>query len=184
MWESFSHDPRDPANAALRASDADRDVLHQLLADAYADGRLDREEFDARTSAVVAARTLGDLPPLAEGLVATGAAVPAVRPAGALSPAEVDARAVEAWRADRREALWGFIAASTICWVIWFATGASFPWPLFVMLGTGLNVGRTQVQRADIVAQKRRSIEKRERKALERRRVEDDGNHGDDGDDA
>lgn len=176
MWESFSHDPRDPANAALRASDADRDVLHQLLAEAYADGRLDREEFDVRTSAVVAARTLGELPPLAEGLVATGTAVPALRPAGALSPAEVDAEAVEAWRADRREALWGFIGASAVTWTIWAVVMlGGFPWPLFVMVPAALNVLRTQFQRADIVAQKRRSIEKRERKALERRRDGDDG---------
>jgi hypothetical protein len=177
MWEAFSHDPRDPANAALRASDADRDVVHQLLAEAYADGRLDREEFDSRSGAVAAARTLGELPPLAEGLVAAEPAVPVVRPpAGALAPDEVAVKAVEAWRADRREALWGFIAASTICWVIWLATGADgFAWPALVSAATGLNVLRTQFQRDDIVAQKRRSIEKRERKALEQRRRDEEG---------
>jgi hypothetical protein len=124
---------------------------------------------------VAGARTLGELPPLAEGLVAAEPALPAVRrPAGALAPAEVEARAVDAWRADRREAAWGFFAASTICWVIWFASGADgFAWPAIVMAATGLNVLRTQFQRADIVAQKRRSIEKRERKALEQRRREE-----------
>ena len=177
MWEAFRHDPRDPANAALRASDADRDVLHQLLAEAYADGRLDREEFDSRTEAVAAARTLGELPPLAEGLVAAEPAVPVVRrAAGALAPAEVEAKAVDAWRADRREALWGFIAASTICWVIWLATNpGGFAWPAIVSAATGVNFLRTQFQRDDIVAQKRRSIEKRERKALEQRRRDEEG---------
>ncbi len=49
VWASFQHDPRDPAAAPLRASDADRNVVHGLLTEAFADGRLDREEYDERT---------------------------------------------------------------------------------------------------------------------------------------
>ena len=48
-WASFQHDPRDPAVAPLRASDADRDVVHGVLTDAFADGRLDRDEYDERS---------------------------------------------------------------------------------------------------------------------------------------
>lgn len=39
-WGSFSHDPRHAANARLRASDRDRDVVVRVLSEAYADGRL------------------------------------------------------------------------------------------------------------------------------------------------
>ena len=48
VWGSFQHDRRDPAVAPLRASDADRDVVHGVLTEAFADGRLDREEHDER----------------------------------------------------------------------------------------------------------------------------------------
>src|SRR6185295_13720980 len=69
LWASFQHDPRDPAVAPLRASDADRNVVHGVLTEAFADGRLDREEYDERTAAALRARTLGQLPPLVVDLV-------------------------------------------------------------------------------------------------------------------
>lgn len=64
FWGSFTQDPPDPSVASLRASDADRDRVHDLLAGAFADGRLDRGEYDERGTAVTHARTLGDLPPV------------------------------------------------------------------------------------------------------------------------
>jgi hypothetical protein len=58
--------------------------------------------------------------------------------------------------------------------VIWLATSfggdgfnAQFPWPLFVMLGTGLNAGRVMWQEDEILEEQTRRLEKRERKALE-----------------
>jgi len=51
-WERFSHDPRAVTNAPLRASDLDRNVALDALSAAYADGRLDREEYDERAAAV------------------------------------------------------------------------------------------------------------------------------------
>ena len=101
-WSGFERDPRDAGNAGLRASDADRDVLRGLLSEAFADGRLDREEFDERTDQLLRARTLGDLPPIVRDLVSMTPAVP--RPAGLMSPDELQAKAVERWRSDRREA--------------------------------------------------------------------------------
>jgi hypothetical protein len=72
VWASFSHDPRVSANAVLRATDRDRDVVHQVLAEAYADGRLDRDEFDTRSAQTAAARTLGELPPRSRSTSSTG----------------------------------------------------------------------------------------------------------------
>ncbi|MEY9214189.1 DUF1707 and DUF2154 domain-containing protein [Thermobifida halotolerans] len=48
----------------LRASDADRDRVARVLADALADGRLTQEEHSERLEAVYAAKTLGELAPL------------------------------------------------------------------------------------------------------------------------
>lgn len=62
----------------IRASDAEREDALRVLADHYADGRLDRAEFDERADAAFAARTreqlrvlFRDLPRPASELVQT-----------------------------------------------------------------------------------------------------------------
>ncbi|MHB1433831.1 MAG: DUF1707 and DUF4190 domain-containing protein [Streptosporangiaceae bacterium] len=45
----------------IRATDADRDTVHEILQNAYAEGRLSWEEFDSRSTAVRMARTYGEL---------------------------------------------------------------------------------------------------------------------------
>lgn len=156
LWASFPQDPTLPANAHLRAADADRDRVHGVLGQAYAEGRLDRAEFDERTDAVARARTLGELPPLVSDLLGVRASL-AVQ-------GSIPERAVAAYQRARREALWGFVSASLICWVIWAATSGpgGFPWPVFVMLGTGLNAGRVVVMRKDLVAEEVRKLERKE----------------------
>jgi hypothetical protein len=165
-WSEFSRDPRVADHARLRASDADRDVVARVLGQAYAEGRLDPAELDERTTALQQARTLGELPAFLGDLVPVGD----VR-APSSSPALLEQRAVEKWRKERRDALWGLVSVSAIVWTIWLVTSGwgSFPWPAFVTLAALLNLGRTQVQRADIVAEERRRLEKKERKALERK---------------
>jgi hypothetical protein len=59
-----------PSSPALRASDADRDRVIELLRAAVADGRLDSGEFDERLDAALAARTLDELAPLTADLIA------------------------------------------------------------------------------------------------------------------
>jgi Domain of unknown function (DUF1707) len=63
--------PADPSSSpALRASDADRDGVIELLRAAVADGRLDRVEFDQRLDAALTARTIAALAPLTADLIA------------------------------------------------------------------------------------------------------------------
>lgn len=52
----------------MRASDQDREEAAALLGDAYAVGRLTREEFDQRCAAACAARTWGQLDDLTADL--------------------------------------------------------------------------------------------------------------------
>ena len=167
VWSSFTRDPRHSQNASLRASDADRDVVRQVLTEAYADGRLDRDEFDARSSAVGEARTLGDLPPLLEGLVPTSAAPATTSGSALMTASQIEEHAVEKWRGERRSAAVGFVVASVICWTIWAVVMfGGFPWPIFVMLGTGINAVKTASSRDEIVARERRRLERKQRKAL------------------
>lgn len=164
FWPRFRLDPRDPANAALRASDADREVVRSVLAEAYADGRLTREEHDERVDATLGARTLGDLPALVRDLVPTTEL--AVRPAGALAPVEIRARAEAAYRKELRDNLFGFVMPTVICWVIWSVTMlGGFPWPLFVML-SGLGVVHTLVSRDEIIAKNVAKLERKQARRL------------------
>ena len=164
VWSQFDHDPRNAAHATMRASDRDRAVIEAVLADAFAEGRLTRAEYDERADAALASRTLGDLVPLVADLP-VAVSTPA-------TPSVVD-EANRAYVTERRQALWGFLSASIICWVIWLATGADFPWPIFVMLGTGLHAGRVVFMKDEIIAAEKARLEKKQRKELRRR--EDEG---------
>jgi hypothetical protein len=59
-----------PSSPSLRASDADRDRVIELLRAAVADGRLDQAEFDERLDAALTARTIDALAPLTADLIA------------------------------------------------------------------------------------------------------------------
>ncbi|MGI5321243.1 DUF1707 SHOCT-like domain-containing protein [Actinomadura nitritigenes] len=80
----------DPAGSpVLRASDADRERVGELLSAAVADGRLDPAEFDERLGAALAARTIGTLAPLVSDLVAVPGGHGALTPPRAEPPAEL-----------------------------------------------------------------------------------------------
>jgi hypothetical protein len=171
-WTEFSRDPREPGSAALRASDRDREVVIGVLGDGYADGRLTKEEHDERLEATTATRTLGELPALIDDLVPVA---PVGTGSGDLARATPDVlhrRAVQRWEAQRRQALTGFLVPTIVCWSVWFFTSyqhnadAGFPWPLFVMLGTAMNVARVLLHRQDIVEEEERRLQKKQRKAL------------------
>jgi hypothetical protein len=77
-----------PGSPALRASDADRDQVIELLRAAVADGRLDRGEFDQRLDAALAARTIDALAPLTADLIAVPGSTGALTLPVAGTPAE------------------------------------------------------------------------------------------------
>jgi Domain of unknown function (DUF1707) len=149
FWESFRLDPRSAENASMRASDADREIVRIVLAEAYSDGRLLREEYDDRLSTLYGSRTLGELPSLVSDLV------PADSPPAAPAPlpqADLRTRGARKWRKDVEESLAAFLVPSIICTVIWIAvTGRGFFWPVFPMLFLGINLVRTVVQRESVI---------------------------------
>jgi hypothetical protein len=53
--------PQDDPSLSLRASDADREHVAELLAKAFAEGRLSTEEHSERLEATYAAKTMGEL---------------------------------------------------------------------------------------------------------------------------
>ena len=169
-WSAFAHDPRDPAHAGLRASDADRFTAAHLLAEAYAEGRLDLVEHDERVDLARAARLVGDLVPLLDDLVPRLSA-PQGRGLVRATPAELRTRAEQEWESDRRRALLGFLAPTLVCWAVyatlsWGESPAEWqlPWPLIVTVVTFLNVIRVHVAREDIVASELATLEKKRAK--------------------
>ena len=84
----MSSPPAVPDKGNLRASDADRERVADILREAAGDGRLTMEELDERLDAVYAAKTYAELEPITRDLPQAGAAqapVPAPAPAGDLS---------------------------------------------------------------------------------------------------
>lgn len=126
----------------IRTSDADRDRVAQFLQEQFAQGRLDHEEFTERLGQAYKARTrdelevvTGDLPErdLAEIRGAAQVEDPAVAPPiGWRDPA-----LLIPW------ALWGGV--NVLCFVIWlilfFTTGHSYPWFLWVLFPWGILMG-------------------------------------------
>ena len=178
-WGRFTQDPRRPESSRLRASDRDRAVVLDVLGDGYADGRLAKDEFDERAERTAAAKTLGELPDLIGDLVP----VSAMRPPDDLTlatPDDLHRQAVEAWESHRRRALAGlFGGASLICWIIWIATAfgsrgfdPGFPWPIFVMMGTGMRAAHVLTHKQEIVAEEQRRLERKQREAIESRHRE------------
>ncbi|RPF33824.1 DUF1707 domain-containing protein [Streptomyces sp. TLI_185] len=66
----------DAAVPELRASDADRERVAEVLRDALAEGRLDMEEFEERLEATYKARTYGELTPITRDLPVAGVTPP------------------------------------------------------------------------------------------------------------
>jgi hypothetical protein len=132
----------------------------------------------------MSARTLGELPSLVADLV-PAAPVPASREEAALTDTEgLDRQAVARFEAHRRQALAGFLVPTLICWTIWFLASyrhnadPGFPWPLFVMLGTGGNALRVLLHKQNLIAEEQRRLERKLEKRLakqQRRQLEGPG---------
>jgi hypothetical protein len=162
FWATFPQDPRSPENSHLRASDRDRESVLSLLGDAFAEGRLDRAEFDERTARVSEIRTLADIPPLVRDLISNAPAK--------LSPSALRTEAERRYRADRRESL-TYAAPAIICWIIWAAVlasghGTPFPWPIFVTFATAMPAIRLWMNPEDHITARMRRIEKRQIREL------------------
>ncbi len=174
LWAEFEKDPRAREHAALRASDRDRALVHGVLAEGYAEGRLDAHEFEERATAVLQAKTLGELPGVVADLVPIDAPLVVPRP----SIPDLDRRSREAYRRRVSAAARVFATVTTICWLIWAVTTVgNWPssvgevlaqWPVWPMLGTSIPLIMTLTQRRSIVAGERARIERREAKRMRR----------------
>ena len=108
----------------LRAADADRDAVADLLSDALARGRLDIAEFGERLDRAFAARTVGELVALTSDLPR-----PSVRQSFPAARSRwVTVLLWIAW------SMWGVLAAGTVgLWLLLaLLTETTHPWPLWL----------------------------------------------------
>ena len=157
-------------NQGLRAGDRDRDIVRDAISEAYADGRLTREEMDARLTQVLEAKLMGDLLPIVADLMPTSETAPKHGLAHA-GPSEIDRLALARYHEQRRRALAGMLVPSLICLTIWIWSmistgGLIFPWPVFVILGTGGYLSRLVIGRESAIEEEREKLRKKQARQL------------------
>ena len=109
----------------MRASDADRERVAELLRDHYAAGRLSDEELAERVEAAFATRTTSELEALTADLPA--------RSAG-------HRRRRGAFETSVRIHLTAFVVVNVMLIAIWAAAGGGYFWPVWPILGAGIGV--------------------------------------------
>lgn len=133
----------------MRASDADRDRIAEILRDAHGDGRLSQDELLARVDATYTARTYRELDRLISDLP-----VPRRPMSGLVRP--VSAPRPVPRRTGRRVAratlnfFWWFygiaVAINVMIWVlVSLGGGPQYPWPIWVAGPWGVMLGMLEL---------------------------------------
>jgi len=113
--------------AAVRASDADRDSAASEIREHYAQGRLDVEEFGERLERVYNARTIAELR-------AVRADLPPLAPAPASGRSELALRRAELSR-QLVQQTGGALVPFLVCVAVWLFSGATGGfWPAWALL--------------------------------------------------
>lgn len=155
QWNRFSADPRQGEVAGIRATDVDREIALDVLREAYADGRLDRGEYEQRSSQALEVRLLGQFVPL---LLDLEPPLPATL--------DVHEQALAKYHREGRDARRGFVAVIATTLAIWGASslatgGLMFFWPIFPMVGVGIGWFMHRLNRGPRIEELERRITRR-----------------------
>ena len=131
-WETLLGVASPPENtpspqSGLRASDADRERVADLLRDHYGAGRLSDEELSERVDEVYGVRTVSELEALTADLPS------AARPA--------HSRRRSALESSVRLHATVYIVVNLFLVGIWAASGGGYFWPVWPILGWGIGLG-------------------------------------------
>ena len=132
----------------MRAADADRDRVLEIVRQGHAEGRLSIPEFYDRLEAVYQAKTYAELDEVVRDLPAVGDSAPAFAAAPAPTVARPSSASSLARMPSELRGLWVTWATSVaICVLIWFLTtgpGDDSFWPIWVAGPWGVvNLGIT-----------------------------------------
>jgi class 3 adenylate cyclase len=126
-----------PLTPELRASDADREHVVELLREHYEAGRLSADELAARSEQAYGARTQSELSALTVDL-APRRESPAAQHQ---SPRQVVTPVGRGLRTSFRIHLVVYLVVNVALVCIWALTGAGYFWPIWPILGWGIGVG-------------------------------------------
>ncbi|GAA1616910.1 MULTISPECIES: DUF1707 SHOCT-like domain-containing protein [Brevibacterium] len=186
LWSRFSADPRDYGQ--VRASDADRAVVTDVLSEAYALGQIDAGEFDERTEAAARVKTLGEIPSLIDDLVIAEAEpvdpdhldeASRARALAQLSddripitPEQIQEAAEKFYRDRVKRALIGLMAGPAgFMLLIWgatslFAGSLIFFWPIFILGPMFFGAVAQMTGKEEIIRKRKQELTKRARAHL------------------
>ena len=141
-WSAFSVDPRNPQYQHLRAADSDRATASSMLAGAYAEGRLDKDEYDQRLDQVAAAKSMGELVPVLDDLTVERTA-PQPQPQGdsdACMPGMMTTRNTRSFFAGLPRWWLGLAVMFNLIWLMSVIGSGHliYYWPMWPMLGTAI----------------------------------------------
>jgi hypothetical protein len=112
MTAGQGHPVADGGRGNMRAADADRDHVAGILGTAYAEGRLSKDEYDARLDSAMSARTFADLDSLVTDLpgARTAMAVPATMTAAVTPVATTNGMAMASFVCGLAQFMFGPLA--------------------------------------------------------------------------
>lgn len=133
------NDGADALNPSIRASDADRERVVEILRQNNVEGRLTSDEFEERMSAAYAAKTMGALAELTTDL-------PVDLAAHSRHQAELARRkaAQVPMSKQLRAAVSSWVSLGVVLSVVWLISGAGYywpAWPLGIIAALGLARG-------------------------------------------
>lgn len=137
VWSRFPLDPR--SSGDLRAADRDRETAREIIAEAYADGQLEHNEYSQRLDGVLGAHHLGQLVPLLSDLtLQTRQASPSSLPRLPQPPA-----AAAPWLKHPIVRTAGFVIVVTNLVWVWTSISSGrllYYWPMWPALGMIITV--------------------------------------------
>lgn len=112
-------------NPSIRASDADRERVVEILRQHTAEGRITPDEFEERMTAAYAAKTVGALAELTTDL-------PVDLAAHARRQAEIARQAAHTGLPKKaRQDIAGLASLAVVLTTVWVITGAGYFWPIW-----------------------------------------------------
>lgn len=133
MWTRFPFDPR--SSGDLRAGDSDRETARQILTEAYAEGRIDRDEYDQRLDGALQAHHLGQLVPILNDIpLAPAQQLSRPQPPAARTPAKRPPRPAQ--HGAIKTAIFVVVVTNLVwLWVSISSGQLTYYWPMWPLLG-------------------------------------------------
>lgn len=125
----------------MRAGDSDRDIAREILTEAYAEGRIDRDEYGQRVETALQAHHLGQLVPILNDIsIAPFGQRPPQQHAPAQEPHAPSAPANRSSGKSRRGAVKTAVYVLVVTNLVWLWVSISsgrlaYYWPMWPALG-------------------------------------------------